>query len=161
MMTEQQFTPLARRYMDTIFRLAFHYTRSQAEADDITQEVLIKLYRTDKAFESEDHVKHWLLRVTINACKKALLSPWRRTEPMEDHTAALPFPSPEHSELMDAVLALPARYRVPIYLHYYEGYSVAEVAEILKLSQSAVKMRLKRGRELLKLELDTGWEGSV
>lgn len=108
MMTDQEFTLLAQRYMDTIFRLAFHYTKSQAEADDITQEVLFKLYRADKAFESEDHVKHWLLRVTINACKKALLSPWRRTEPMEDHTAALPFPSPEHSDLMDAVLALPA-----------------------------------------------------
>ena len=119
-MTDQQFTPLAQRYMDTIFRLAFHYTKSQAEADDITQEVLLKLYRTDKQFESEAHVKHWLLRVTINACKKALLSPWRRTEPIEDHTAALPFPSPEHSALMDAVLALPAKYRVPIYLHYYE-----------------------------------------
>ncbi|WP_130869619.1 RNA polymerase sigma factor [Intestinimonas massiliensis (ex Afouda et al. 2020)] len=78
MMTDQQFTHLAERYMDTIFRLAFHYTRSQAEADDITQEVLLKLYRTDKAFESKDHVKHWLLRVTINSCKKALLSPWRR-----------------------------------------------------------------------------------
>ena len=69
MMTEQQFTPLAQRYMDTIFRLAFHYTKSQAEADDITQEVLLKLYRTDKQFESAAHVEHWRLRVAINACK--------------------------------------------------------------------------------------------
>lgn len=94
MMTDQQFTLLAQRYMDTIFRLAFHYTKSQTEADDITQEVLLKLYRTDKSFESEAHIKHWLLRVTINACKKALLSPWRRTEPIGDHVAAPPLPQP-------------------------------------------------------------------
>ena len=56
--------------MDTIFRLAFHYTKSQAEADDITQEVLLKLYRTDKAFESDEHAKYWLIRVTINECNR-------------------------------------------------------------------------------------------
>ena len=122
MMTEQQFTPLARRYMDTIFRLAFHYTRSQAEADDITQEVLIKLYRTDKAFESEDHVKHWLLRVTINACKKA-------------------------------VLALPAKYRIPIYLHYYEDYSCDEVAALLHIPGATIRTRLRRARAMLKTDL--------
>ncbi|MBM6886747.1 sigma-70 family RNA polymerase sigma factor [Pseudoflavonifractor phocaeensis] len=153
MMTDQQFMPLAQRYMDTIFRLAFHYTKSQAEADDITQEVLLKLYRTDKQFESEAHVKHWLLRVTINACKKALLSPWRRTEPMEDHTAALPFPSPEHSALMDAVLVLPAKYRVPIYLHYYEDYSCDEVAALLHIPSATVRTRLRRARAILKTDL--------
>ena len=153
MMTDQQFTPLAQRYMDTIFRLAFHYTKSQAEADDITQEVLLKLYRADKAFESEDHVKHWLLRVTINACKKAVLSPWRWAEPMEDHTPAIPFPSPEHRELMDAVLALPAKYRIPIYLHYYEDYSCDEVAALLHIPGATVRTRLRRARAMLKTDL--------
>lgn len=153
MMTDQQFTPLAQRYMDTIFRLAFHYTKSQAEADDITQEVLLKLYRADKEFESEDHVKYWLLRVTINACKKVLLSPWRRTEPIENHTAAISFPSPEHSELMDAVLALPAKYRIPIYLHYYEDYSCDEVAALLHIPGATVRTRLRRARAMLKTDL--------
>lgn len=153
MMTDQQFTLLAQRYMDTIFRLAFHYTKSRTEADDITQEVLLKLYRTDKSFESEAHIKHWLLRVTINACKKALLSPWRRTEPIGDHVASLPFPSPEHSELMDAVLALPAKYRVPIYLHYYEDYSCDEVAALLHIPSATVRTRLRRARALLKIDL--------
>lgn len=153
MMTDQQFTPLAQRYMDTIFRLAFHYTKSQAEADDITQEVLIKLYQTDKVFESEDHVKYWLLRVTINACKKALLSPWRRTEPMEDHTAALSFPSTEHSQLFEAVMALPAKYRIPIYLHYYEDYSCDEVAALLHIPGATVRTRLRRARAMLKTDL--------
>lgn len=152
-MTDQQFTPLAQRYMDTIFRLAFHYTKSQAEADDITQEVLLKLYRADKEFESEDHVKYWLLRVTINACKKALLSPWRRTEPIEDYTAAIPFPSPAHSELMDAIMNLPAKYRIPIYLHYYEDYSCDEVAALLHIPGATVRTRLRRARAMLKTDL--------
>lgn len=153
MMTDQQFTTLAQRYMDTIFRLAFHYTKSQTEADDITQEVLLKLYRADKSFESEDHIKHWLLRVTINACKKAFLSPWHQTEPIGDHVAAPPFPSPEHSELMDAVLALPAKYRIPIYLHYYEDYSCDEVAALLRIPSATVRTRLRRARAMLKHDL--------
>ena len=99
MFTKEQFSYLAKRYMDTVFRLAFNYTKSQSEADDVTQEVLIKLYRTDKEFESEDHIKHWIIRVTINECKKTFLSPWKRIEPIEDYASTLSFTSPEHSEL--------------------------------------------------------------
>ena len=75
--------------MDTVFRLALHYTKSRSESDDITQEVLLKLYRTDKPFESEDHVRYWLIRVTVNECKRAFLSPWKRTEPIEDYAEQL------------------------------------------------------------------------
>ena len=82
MLTEEQFSYLAKKYMDMVFRLALHYTKSRSESDDITQEVLLKLYRADKAFESEDHVRHWLIRVTVNECKRAFLSPWKRTEPI-------------------------------------------------------------------------------
>ena len=64
MLTEEQFSYLAKKYMDMVFRLALHYTKSRSESDDIPQEVLLKLYRTDKPFESEDHVRYWLIRVT-------------------------------------------------------------------------------------------------
>lgn len=67
MLTEEQFSYLAKKYMDMVFRLALHYTKSRSESDDITQEVLLKLYRTDKPFESEDHVRYWLIRVTVNS----------------------------------------------------------------------------------------------
>ena len=85
MLTEEQFSYLAKKYMDMVFRLALHYTKSRSESDDITQEVLLKLYRKDKPFESEDHVRYWLIRVTVNECKRAFLSPWKRTEPIEDY----------------------------------------------------------------------------
>ena len=68
-MTEQQFSPLAARYMDTVFRVAYSYLRSPADADDVTQDVLIQLYKTDKAFDDDAHVKNWLIRVTVNRCK--------------------------------------------------------------------------------------------
>ena len=104
MLTEEQFSYLAKKYMDTVFRLALHYTKSRSESDDITQEVLLKLYRTDKPFESEDHVRHWLIRVTVNECKRTFLSPWKRTEQIEDYAEQLAFKTPEHSELFHAVM---------------------------------------------------------
>ena len=156
MFTEEQFSHLAKKYMDTVFRLAFNYTKSQAEADDITQEVLIKLYRTDKEFESEEHIKHWIIRVTINECKKAYLSPWKRIEPIEDYASTLPFLSPEHSELFYAVMDLPKKYRVPIFLHYYEDYSCEEISSFLRIANATVRTRLRRGREMLKTKLGRG-----
>ena len=75
MQSDEQFTRYAQRHMDTIFRVAFSYMKSRADADDITQNVLLKLYHSDKLFESDVHIKHWLIRVTINECKKTLGSP--------------------------------------------------------------------------------------
>ena len=72
-MTEEQFTPLAQRYMDTVFRVAYSYLRYRDDADDVTQDVLIQLYKEDKAFESDAHVKNWLIRVTVNRCKNVSL----------------------------------------------------------------------------------------
>ena len=152
-MEQENFERAAERWQDTVFRLAFHYTKSRSESDDITQEVLLKLYRADKAFESEDHVRHWLIRVTVNECKRAFLSPWKRTEPIDDYAEQLAFKTPEHSELFHAVMALPQKYRVPIFLHYYEGYSCEEISQFLGIPNATVRTRLRRGREQLKTDL--------
>lgn len=150
MFTEEQFDRLAKTYMDGVFRLAFNYLKSRSEADDVTQNVLIKLYRTDKEFESREHIKNWLFRVTVNECKKAFLSPWRRAEAIDDHEEELSFITPEHSELFHAVMGLPKKYRAAIYLHYYEDYPTAEIADILGVPDATVRTRLRRGREMLK-----------
>ena len=152
-MTDQQFVPLAQRYMDTIFRIAYSYLRSQADADDVTQDVLIQLYKTDTAFESDDHLKHWLIRVTVNRCKNIFRSPWRKVEDIADYENSLTFEAPEHRELFDAVMALDKRYRLPVLLYYYEGYSQKEIAGLLDIPEETVRTRLFRARGKLKTTL--------
>lgn len=138
-------------YSDAVYRLAMVYLGRHADAEDVTQEVFLRLLHRAPSFTGEDHEKRWLLQVTANLCKDQLRSFWRkRVTQLED---SLPAAAPEEREALRAVAALPEKYRLPIHLYYYEGYSVTEIAEILKLGQSAVKMRLKRGRELLKIEL--------
>ena len=139
-------------YGKAVYRLAMVYLGRHADAEDVTQEVFVRLLYRAPGFADGDHEKRWLLRVTANLCKDQLKGFWRRqvTE-LEDTLPAAP---PEEQEALAAVMALPERYKLPIHLHYYEGYSVAEIGEILRLGQSAVKMRLKRGRELLKIELE-------
>lgn len=90
MLTRERFAALAEKYMDMVFRVAYGYMRSRDDADDVTQEVLLRLYRTDTLFESEEHVKNWLIRVTVNQCKKVFRSPWRRVESIEDYASTLP-----------------------------------------------------------------------
>ena len=152
-MTDQQFVPLAQRYMDTIFRIAYSDLRSQADADDVTQDALIQLYKTDTAFESDDHLKHWLIRVTVNRCKNIFRSPWRKVENIADYENSLTFEAPEHRELFDAVMALDKRYRLPVLLYYYEGYSQKEIAGLLSLPEETVRTRLFRARGKLKATL--------
>ena len=153
MLTGEQYTEYARAYMDTVFRVAFNYLKNSADADDIAQNVLVKLYRADKAFESDAHVKHWLIRVTINECKRALLSPWRRDEPIVDYAATLSFETPEESELFSMVMDLPTKYRVVILLYYFEGYSTEEIAVLLGVPKATVRTRMKRAREILKKDI--------
>lgn len=153
MFANEQFTWRVSIHMDTVFRVAFSYMKSRTDADDITQNVFIKLYRTKTEFDSDDHVKHWLIRVTINECKKALLSPWRRSEPIEDYAASLTFDTPEHSELFYAVMGLPKKYRTAVFLYYYEDYSTDEISGLLGIPKATVCTHLKRGREKLKITL--------
>lgn len=152
-MTNERFTCLAERYMDTVFRVAFSYMKSRTDADDITQNVLLKLLRQDDGFESDEHVRRWLIRVTVNECRSAYRALWRRTEDIEEYANTLALPTREHSDLFDAVMALPAKYRVVIYLYYYEGYRTPELAELLRMPEATVRTHLARGRERLRKTL--------
>ena len=149
-MQAEQFTRVARTYMDTVYRVALNYMKSPDAADDITQEVFLRLLRSQTEFASEEHIRHWLIRVTINECKRDLASRWRRVEPLEAYAEKLSFSSEENSETYRSVMRLPRKYRMVIYLHYYEGYSTAEIAQLLGSKQSTVCTQLERGRKLLK-----------
>lgn len=150
-MEQQTFHALAEEYMDMVYRLAFHNLGSPHDADDVTQEVFLRLLRFGPEFESAGHARRWLIRVTVNECKRLIRSPWRRhTVALEDYAAALEWETPEQSELFQAVMALPLKYRAPVYLFYYEGLSTDEIARALNRSPSTVRTQLARAREQLK-----------
>ena len=153
-MEQSVFYDLAQRYKDMIFRVALNYFGNTYDADDMVQETLMKLYTTDTVFQSESHVRHWLIRVTLNLCKNTVRSPWRRRTVALETAEELPsFDRPEQGELFQSVMALPEKYRTPLYLFYYEDLPVREVASLLRISESAVTTRLSRARQMLKSEL--------
>ena len=153
-MTDQRFEELVEAYADTVFRLAYSYLKNRADAEDVMQEALLKLYVEPKDFESADHEKHWLFRVAANECRKLLRSPWRRrTGPLDEAEEAAAFDQPVQTELFRQVMALPPKYRAAIYLHYYEGYAVKEIASALGAKASTVQTWLLRARGQLQTKL--------
>lgn len=154
-MTDEQFRSLARAYGDTVFRVAFHSLKNRADAEDVMQTVLLKLYERRAPFQSDEHAKHWLIRVAVNESRKLLRSFWRRnTAPLEEGLDAPVFDQPEKSELFQAVMALPEKYRLAVYLHYYEGFPVKETAQAMGANPSTVQTWLMRARRCLRDELD-------
>ena len=139
---------LARAYAPAIFRLAYARTGSRADAEDIMQEVFVRLLRARPDFADRAHARAWLLRVAANCANDWFRAPWRRREgPLTD---SLPAPEHEDGGVVEAVLALPAKYRTAVHLYYYEELSVAEIAKITGKSESAVKSRLFRARAMLR-----------
>lgn len=138
-------------YADMVYRLAFARTGSRYDADDILQTVFMKLVKSEVVFRDREHVKAWLIKVTVNTSKNLLTSAWMRlTEPLGDDLAV---EMAEKSEVYYAVMALPAKYRTAIHLYYYEGYSSKEIAGLLGMKEATVRTRLRRATEKLKTQL--------
>lgn len=153
-MTDQNFERLARAYGDMVFRVACHALGNRSDAEDVTQNVLLRLYRSGGPFESDDHAKRWLLRVAVNESRRAARSPWRgRTLSLEDFDSPQT-PPEDHSDVWAAVLALPPKYRLCVYLYYYEECSVRDIAQATGAKESTVQSRLHRARQALKLTLE-------
>lgn len=149
---------ICTKYGDRLYAAAFNITRQRQDAEDAVQEALLRLFRSDKEFESEEHVKAWLIRVTINIAKSTCTSFWHRNRvPYEDYMEEIPFEDDSDRDLMEAVLSLPDKYRIIVHLYYYEGYKTREIADTLKLSENTVKTRLLQSRKLLKNKLE-GWQ---
>lgn len=146
------------RYSDRLYAAAFNICRQQQDAEDAVQDAFIRLYHSRKDFESEEHIKAWLMRVTINAAKSTKRLFWNRMRSSyEEYMDSLVFEEESDKGLMDEVLKLPEKYRIVIHLFYFEEYKVKEIAEILNTSENTVKTRLLNGRRILKDKLE-GWE---
>lgn len=151
MLTDREFTDLTAKYMDMVYRVALNCVKAPADADDVTQNVMLRLCRARETFRGEEHVKAWLIRVAVNESKRLLSAPWRvRTVALDQAAAHSAAGAGEGRELLEAVAALPGKYRLPLYLHYYEGYRVEEIARLTGRLPSTIQTRLARGRERLK-----------
>lgn len=168
-MRGQEFEAAATKYADNIYAVAFNYFKNPYDADDIVQEVLMSLYQSEASFESDEHLKYWLLRVAINKCKKISLSARvRRSVSLEEYTAGSAGDAASLSprglyavtteqdavirriEILRQIMSLPQKYREVIHLYYYEDYDTKQIAEVLKLNEGTVRTRLARGRKKLK-----------
>ena len=158
-MNIQHFEWVVETYSPMLLRIAFLYLKNTTEAEDMAQEVLLSYWQKEPQFPTEAARKSWLYKATANRCKDQLRSHWfrKRAELPQD----LPYLPQEESDLLDAMLKLDAKYRIPLHLHYYEGYSLKEIGGILGLRPATVGTRLHRGKELLKTMLGGIYDESL
>ena len=150
-MDQEKMAWVVHTYSPSLLRAAFLYLKNAADAEDAVQDVFLRYWERQPDFVNEAARKAWLYKAVCNRCKDKLRSGWfrHRAELTED-LSYLPI---EQSDLMDALFALDKKYRIPLHLHYYEGYTIKEIAAILKLPSATVGSRLSRGRTMLKQTL--------
>lgn len=165
MAKEEQITAQSAidRYADMVYRLALAQMKNTTDADDLFQEVFVRLVRHVQDLESWEHVKAWLIRVTINCARKHYEQYWNRNvdymeEPERMADASEAYELPEEHPVWEAVQKLPPKYRLAVHLYYYEELTVAEIARLTGQKESTVKSQMHRAREMLKDILGKEWE---
>ena len=154
-MTDNELKSDVDKYRPMLFRLAYSCTGDISVCDDIIQEVFLKLYSCNKKFNSEEGKKAWLIRVTVNKCRNYRKAWWyRNRNDLSDNSSKEDNTDDEIIALKSALDSLKPTYRQVVFLHYYEGYTAAEIGKLLNLSVTAVTTRLQRGREMLRKYLE-------
>lgn len=159
MRSEQEANRAVELYADTVRRLCMIYLKNYADTEDAFQNVFLKYLLSSADFESEEHEKAWIIRVTVNECKDTLKSFFRRrSEPLEE-IKELPSDMPTESrEVIEAVMRLPQKYKDVIYLYYYDGYSAPEIGKILHKRVNTVYTQLARAKSALRERLGDDFE---
>ncbi len=148
------------RYKDTVYKIAFVQCDAKEDAEDVFQEVFLKLLMYNGEFSDDEHLKAWLIRVTINCCKLQKRSAWHRKKTeLTENIAADPKSviNDTYYSVVSAIKALPEKYRVIVMMYYYEEYSAREIARALKMNEKTVRTRLFRARNILKQNLQEVW----
>lgn len=143
-------------YADPILRLCMTYSLTREDAQDICQEIFLKLLEQEKEFTDREHEKAYIIKMAVNACKNLLKSAGRRRVVPMDQAERVPAPEGESSELIQLIHALPEHYGAVVYLFYYEGYSLDEIAKLCSCTPAAARKRLSRSRKLLAKKLEVG-----
>lgn len=154
MRSEQEVNRAIERYSDTVQRLCLVYLKNHADTEDVFQNVFFKYYLSSVVFESDEHEKAWIIRVTVNACKDWLKNFFRsRTVPLNEVAELASNVSQENKDVLEAVLSLPAKYRDVVYLHYYENYTAPQISKILHKNVNTIYTILTRSKDLLREKL--------
>ena len=155
-----ELTEIYRRNVDMVYRICYVYLRNAADAEDAVQTVFLKLLKTSICFSDCEHERAWLITAAKNYCRDVLKSWWRRKRvDLEWGTQVLSDEAQNGNrqegalQLTAKLLSLPEKYRVVLYLHYFEGYSVEEMSQLLNRNEITIRSQLQRGRQKLKLEL--------
>lgn len=154
MRSETEINRAVDEYSDMVRRLCMLHLKNYADTEDIFQTVFLKYALSSVEFESKEHEKAWMIRVTINACKDLLKSFFRKHTVSIDQLIEEPAPVPQdHREVLEAVLSLPKKYKDVVYLHFYEGYTAPQIGEILGKNVNTVYTLLTRAKKILKTKL--------
>lgn len=147
----EDFEALVTKHENRLYRTALAITGNKSDAEDLVQEAFIRAYEKAPEFQSEEHEKAWLIRVTVNLCHDLMRSPWRRRimRQLDSYPAA----EPKQDELLEEIMRLPARYRTVLHLFYYEGYSVRDISQLTGQRESTIRSQLTRARQKLKARL--------
>ena len=152
--TDKEIAEIYERHSKTVYRVCFAYMKNPMDTEDAVQETFIRLISKNPRLESEEHEKAWLIRTATNICKDELKHWWRKHENIDDHLELQGEETINTDDVFQAVMQLPDKYKTVIYLYYYEGYSVREIAAAMGRSEGTVKSWLHRARRLLKQRLE-------
>ena len=153
---EENFNQIYEHFVNDIYRLCFSFMKNTPDTEDAVQETFIRLYQSNKEFESEKHLYGWLIVTASNLCKDQLKSWWQKRKSLDEIDDTIGREQ-DIDEMMELIMKLPDRYKTIIFLYYYEGYNSAEIADLLHKSKGTVRWYLKKARELLKAELQGGY----
>ncbi|XID90343.1 RNA polymerase sigma factor [Paenibacillaceae bacterium WGS1546] len=153
--TDKELAELYQRHADLVYRLCYIYLRNPVDAEDAVQSVFVKLIQSQTVFNDREHEKAWLTVTARNYCKDVLKSWWKTRRVALDALPEVPsWSAAEPSgKVLARLLSLPEKYKTVLYLYYFEGYSVKEIAELLGYNESTIQTQLSRGRKRLKVDL--------
>lgn len=151
--TKQQIQDIYNRQIDRVYRVCYLYLKNEQDAYDAAHETFLRLMHKKPHLKNEEHEKAWLIRVAVNICKDILKSYWKKNWQGEYLPEICEGSVQPQGNILEEVLALPQKYRTLVYLHYYEGYAIEEIAKILKENASTLRSRLSEARKILRKEL--------
>ncbi len=151
--TTEEIAEIYQRQKETIYRICFLYLKNPADAEDAVQDTFFKLIKARPSFESQTHEKAWLIRTAANTCKNALRHWWKKRESIEEHCDISGPEDTNTGDVVKAILELPDKYKIVVVLYYYEGYTGAEIANILQKPPSSVRNYLHDARTILRKRL--------